>query len=165
MGDMKDALRKAGLASQKQVRQVEHAGRVHRTNVGAEGLEAERSERETELRAEQERKRAADRARERELQAHREDEARRSRVEALLRDGSLMAREGGPRRFYFTHPSGQVHFLDVSPGLVRRLQMGDAAIVDACGLLPTDFIAIAGKNAHELRLVDSERILFWNVRH
>ncbi len=164
MGDMKDALRKAGLASQKQIRQVEHAGRVHRTNVGAEGLAAEHSAREAELRAEQEQKRAADRTRQRELQAQREAEARHTRVEALLREGNLMAREGGPRRFYFARSSGQIHFLDVSPGLVRRLQMGDAAIVDASGVLPTDFIAISGKAAHELRLIDRERILCWNIR-
>lgn len=165
MGDMKDALRKAGLASQKQIRQVEHAGRVHRTNVGPEGLEAERAEREAKLRAEQEQKRTADRDRERARQVQRQDEARRTRVVTLLRDANLMAREGGPRRYYFTHPSGRIHFLDVSPGLVRRLQMGDAAIVDASGLLPADFIAIAGKAAHELQMIERERILCWNGRH
>ena len=164
MGDMKDAMRKAGLVSPKQIRQVEHAGRVHRTDIGAEGLEAEQAAREAELQAEQERKRAADRARERELQADHGGETRRARVAALLQDANLMSREGGPKRFYFTHPTGRIHFLDVSPGLTRRLQMGDAAIVDATGVLATDFIAIAGKAAHELRLIDRERILCWNVR-
>jgi uncharacterized protein YaiL (DUF2058 family) len=164
MADMKDALRKAGLVSQKQVRQADHAGRVHRQDVGAEGLAAERERRQAELEADLEHKRAADQARERDLQAQREQEAQRTRVEALLRDGNLMAREGGPRRFYFTDPTGQIHFLDVSPGLARRLQMGDAAIVDAAGVLSADFVAISGKAAHELRLVDRRRVIFWNVR-
>ncbi len=164
MADMKDALRKAGLVSQKQVRQAEHGDRVHRKDVGDEGLTAERERQEADRQAERERKKAADLAREREHQTQREQEARRTRVAGLLRDGNLMAREGGPRRFYFTHPTGQIHFLDVSPGLARRLQMGDAAIVAAADLLNSDFIAIPGKAAHELRLIDGERILHWNVR-
>jgi uncharacterized protein YaiL (DUF2058 family) len=164
MADMKDALRKAGLVSQRQVRQAEHAGRVHRTDVGAEGLAAEQERRESEQQAELEHKKSSDQAREHELQVQREQEARHARVEALLREGNLMAREGGPKRFYFTHPTGQIYFLDVSPGLARRLQMGDAAIVDAAGVLSSDFIAVPGKTAHELRLVERERILHWNVR-
>jgi len=164
MADMKDALRKAGLVSQRQVRQSEHAGRVHRKEVGDEGLAAERERQAAELQTELERKRTSDLARERELQFQREQEAQRTRIETLLRDANLMTREGGPKRFYFTHPTGQIHFLDVSPGLARRLQMGDAAIIAAAGVLKSDFIAISGKAAHELRLVDRERILYWNVR-
>ncbi len=164
MSDMKDALRKAGLVSGKQVRRVQHTERVRRKELGEEGLEAERRRREADREAELERKKATDRARQEALEADREEESTRYRVETLLLESNLMGREAGPKRFYFEHPDGYIHFLDVSPPLARRLQMGDAAIVEAHGILSTDFVAIPGKAAHELERIERERILFWNIR-
>ena len=165
MGDMRDALRKAGAVSGKQVRQSQHKDRVRRTELGTDGLEAERQRKEQETDQEQERKRQEDRTHEQGLRATQADEAQHARLHTLLADGNLMSREAGPRRFHFEHPDGFIYFLEVAPGLIRRLQMGDAAIVAAEGVLPTDFIAVSGKVAGELRHVAPERLLLWNTGH
>ena len=46
MSDMREAMRKAGLVTDKQVRQAKHKDRVHRKEVGPDGLKRERRERE-----------------------------------------------------------------------------------------------------------------------
>jgi uncharacterized protein YaiL (DUF2058 family) len=164
MGDMKDALRRAGLASNKDLRQAAHQERVRKKQLGEEGLAAERHRKAEEYQAEQKRGKQEDREREEALRAQRENAERRTKVERLLSDGDLTTREAGPRRFYFETPGGRIFFLDVSPALVRRFSQGDAAIVDTRGILRADFAAVSGKVAHEVALLDSARILLWNTR-
>jgi hypothetical protein len=164
MADMRDALRKAGLTSEKDVRQAKHRDRVRRKELGQAGLAEERRQRDAEHQAGAAEKRRADRARETDMQAARQEEQHQTRIESLLRGDDLMTREGGPKRFYFAMPDGHIFFLDVSPNLARRLAQGDAAIVDTRGILTTEFAAIAGKTAGELRTLAPERILFWNIR-
>ena len=163
MADMRDALKKAGLVSQKDLRQVMHKDRVKRTDLGKDGLEAERREREAAFQKEQACKRAADRSREQTRESERELTAEQAKLSTLLRDGNLLTRDGGPRRFFFERPGGQISFLDVSPNLMRQLAQGEAAIIDCAGVLKGDFIAVPGKVAHELRSLASERIIAWNV--
>ena len=164
MADMRDALRKAGLASKKELRQVKHRDRVRRKDLGKDGLAAEREQGEAEHRAEGEDKKRADRAREKDRAQHQRDEAVRTRLASLLQENDLSSREGGPKRFYFETPDGHISFLEVSPNLVRRLAQGDAAIVSAADVLRADFIPIPGKAAHELHRLAPERILLWNAR-
>jgi hypothetical protein len=163
MADMRDALRKAGLASEKDVRQVKHRDRVRRKKLGQEGLAEERRQKEADHRARLAEKKNADQARETDRQAAKEGEQKQTRIESLMRGDDLMAREAGPKRFHFVMPGGQIFFLDVSPNLIKRLSQGDAAIVDARGILTSEFVAIAGKTARELRTLAPERILFWNI--
>jgi uncharacterized protein YaiL (DUF2058 family) len=165
MGDMRDALRKAGLASEKEVRQAKHRDRVRRTELGEEGLARERAAREAAQAAERTHKKQEDRAREAAQKEARDREERRQRLATLLQENDLMGREGGPRRFYFVTPERTISFLAVSPQLARRLAQGDAAVVAAAPELHADFAVISGKAAHELSAIDPERILFWNARH
>ncbi len=164
MADMRDALRKAGVVSEKKIRQAKHRDRVRRKESGADGLDRERLLKEEEHRAELARKKREDLAREQRLRAQKETDAQQARLRGLLLENDLMAREGGPRRFYFETPSGPITFLDVSPHLARRLSQGVVAIVNSGDVLGTDFAAIPGKTAHELKALEADRIIFWNTR-
>lgn len=163
MGDMKDALRKAGLVSDKEARQAAHRDRVRRKELGEEGLAAERRSLEVAEREEAERRRHEDQARDSKLRAQRAEAERDEKVTRLITEGDLLLREGGPKRFYFEAQGGRIYFLDVSDQLSRRLAQGDAAIVDARGVLRNNYTAVSGKTAAELRALDATRILFWNA--
>ena len=54
--------------------------------------------------------------------------------------------------------------VEVSPGACKRLSQGDVAIVNAEGILRTEFALITGKDAHQLDSLDASRILVWNAR-
>jgi len=162
--DLKKALKKAGLASEKEVRQARHQDRLRRKELGEEGLAEERERLERERRAEQARRREADRERERDLQAKREERSRVARLSGILQDADVLAREGGPRRFFFETPSGPIFFVDVSEGLARRLALGDAAVIAAQGVLPREFAIVSGKAAREIEQIERARILFWNAK-
>jgi uncharacterized protein YaiL (DUF2058 family) len=164
MADLRDAMKKAGVVSDKQVRQSRHEARVHRSEVGAEGVEAERMRRDEELRAETERRGAADAERDRARRAGAEAEARRVRLKALVRDHDLSVSDAGPRRFYFTVAGGEIAFVDVSDPLARRLAQGDAAIIDGRGFLERDFGIVSGKIAVECETIERSSILLWNAR-
>jgi hypothetical protein len=162
--DLRKALEKSGLASQKKLRQAKHQDRVRRKQLGEEGLEAERAQREQDHRAEQAARRNADRARERTRQAQQAEAARAAKITHLLQEANLLPREAGPRRFYFETPAGTIPFVEVSEALARRLIQGDAAIADAAGILPAGFAVISGKAAAELAALEKPRLLHWNVR-
>ncbi len=164
MSDLQKALREAGLISEKQARQAKHKQRVTRKELGQDGLAEQRKEREAQRQAEQMRKREADRERNQAVIEEKATDGSRHRVHSLLREESLLEREGGPKRFYFVLPDGLITFLEVSPGLAKRLGQGDAAIVSAEGVLSSEFTAISGKAAAELERLDRGRILMWNVR-
>ena len=162
--DIRKALKKAGLASDKDVRQAKHQDRLRRTELGTEGLAAERRRVELEQQAEQARRRQADRERERLLQARREEQGRLGKIAGLLQDADLLLREAGPRRFFFEMPGGEIVFVDVAEALARRLIQGDAAVIHAGGILPREFSIVSGKAAREIEQLDRARVLFWNAR-
>lgn len=164
MSDLSDALKKAGLVSDKEIRQKKHGDRVKRKKLGKDGLEAERRQREEAHEAEQERKREEDREREKQVRADKASAGGQSRLVSLLKDADLSTREAGPKRFFFQLPDGRITFLDVAPGLVRRLAQGDTAILDSRELLPRDFAIVTGKVATEVERMEPGRILLWNAR-
>ena len=164
MGDLRDAMKKAGVVSDQQVRRAKHGDRVHRKEVGPEGLAAEREQRAAALEAEQARRRQADAEREKTHQTEHAALARRESLQQILRANDLSAQESGPRRFYFVLPGAEVAFVDVSDALARRLAQGDAAVVNATGLLEREFGLVPGKIAVEIEGIDPSRILLWNAR-
>jgi uncharacterized protein YaiL (DUF2058 family) len=164
MSDMRKALKQAGVVSDKQARQAAHADRVHRKELGEEGLAAERERRDETLREEQAQAKRAAAEREREVHAQKGAESRRLRMAQLVRAHDLGAQEAGPHRFYFALADGEIAFVDVSDSLARRLTQGDAAIIDGVGLLDRDFGVISGKIAAELEAIERTRIVLWNAR-
>ncbi len=162
MSDIREQLAKAGLVSNKQVRQAKHQDRVHRKEVGVDGLAEERAGAERAFREQQEEKRQRDRAREEE---HRRQQAARQREEALrarIRGAWLRDATSGGRRFYFIVAGGRITYLDLSDGAVRRLLGGTAAIVDSCGAVRGEFCVIDGNGAQVLAREHGEVIRFWN---
>lgn len=163
MGDMKDALRKAGLVSEKQARRAAHEKRVRRKELGADGLSAEREHKEATYRAEQEARRRADQAA---AAAHREEQAARQqheRLAQLITGQDELPQHRGTRRFSFVAEAKHIRSVDVSDLMLRRLIQGDAAIVAAAGFVRGDYAILPAKAARALRQLAPDRILHWNV--
>jgi uncharacterized protein YaiL (DUF2058 family) len=162
MSDLRDELRKAGLVSPKQVRQAKHQERVHRKDVGAEGLAAERAAGDEEFRRQQEEKRRKDREREGSLRQEQAERQREEGLRARIRGGWMREATSGARRFYFVVEGGRVTYLDLSDGAVRRLLGGGAAIAESRGAVRGEFCVIDGQTALALSREHPGVIRFWN---
>lgn len=162
MSDLRDQLRKAGLVNDKQLRAAKHQDRLHRQEVGHQGLQSERTEAEEAFRRRQEEQKRLDREHE---EARRQEQAERQRIDALrtrVRGGWLREATSGARRFYFVVDGGRITYLDLSDGAIRRLSGGSAAIVETRGAVRGEFCVVDGNAAQALAREHPEIIRFWN---
>jgi uncharacterized protein YaiL (DUF2058 family) len=162
MADLRDQLRKAGLVSEKQVRQAKHKERVHATETGRDGLADERRNDAERLRSERKERKAADRRRQKERLKQQSEEESARRLRQLIESGSIRDAAIGTKRFFFPTRSNRITYLDLSETAVRKLICGKAAIVDLPDQSSTDFRVISDRAAGEIEQIDRSRILFWN---
>jgi uncharacterized protein YaiL (DUF2058 family) len=162
MSDLRDQLRKAGLVSDKQVRRAKHEERVHATQVGHEGIEAEKRAAEERLRAEAEERRQADKARAEEQKRRQAEAEERERLATLIRGGWIREATAGSRRFFFETRTGRITFLDLADSSARRLASGRAAIVESCGFVRGEFCVVTDKAAAGIRQAHPEIIRVWS---
>jgi len=164
VSDLKEQLRKAGLVSEKRLRQVKHEERLHASEVGREGLAAERQEQEERLRQEEKARRQGDRAREQERKSKAAQHAATERLAQILTRGWIRDATVGTRRFFFVTREGRITFLDLADLAAIRLGSGTAAIVETGGAVRGAFCVIQETAAEQLAQIDPERIRFWNRR-
>jgi uncharacterized protein YaiL (DUF2058 family) len=162
MSDLREQLLKAGLVSPKQVRQARHEDRVHRKEVGHEGLEAERADREREQARDQEEKRRRDQEREEERRQRQADEERAQALARRIQAGWVREATGGNRRFYFVVEQGRITYLDLTDQAVRRLLSGSAAIACTRGAVRGEYCVIDANAAASLARDHGEVLCFWN---
>ncbi len=145
MGDLRDALRKANVLSKKDAKRLAHEERVHRTQVGREGLEQERGQRQQELEAMQEEQRSRSRGAQEELRAGQQAAAERAACLDLLR------KEVQPAG----NPSGQAFFLQLDDGTLPRLSLGP---VERNNLLAgvTCLVRVGPRGSHDYGLLATE---------
>jgi uncharacterized protein YaiL (DUF2058 family) len=156
---MREALRKAGIVSSKEARQSEHQERVRRKQLGHEGLKAEQRQRAEQSRKEQEQKRARDRQVERERQARLESAQERLDVVGMIASGLVQGAGSGSKQYFFTLPSGQITYLELSDSAYKSLQAGSAAIVESSGAVPSQLCVVSAQTARALQAHRPEVVL------
>jgi len=161
VSDLREQLRKAGLVSDKQVRQAKHQERLHRKEVGQDGLAAERAGIEKQRAEERERARIRDREIEQERKARQAEEERAEALSRRIRAGWLRDASGGSRRFFFVAGEGRITYLDLNDQAVRRLQNGGAAVVETAGAVRGEFCLVDGATAASLERDHPEVIRCW----
>lgn len=162
MGDLREQLRKAGLVSAKQVKQAKHQDRVHRKDVGREGLEEEKRRQEEEVRQEREEKRRQDQDLERARAEERRREEESTRLLRRIQAGWVREATGGGRRFFFEAGEGRITYLDLNDGAVRRLLSGGGAIVETRGAVRGEFCVVDGATATALRRDHADVVRYWS---
>src|SRR5215831_18163527 len=100
MGDLRDALKKAGLIDEKADKRLKHEERVQRKELGREGLEAQKRADDEARRGRDEQKKGDAKAAQQRLDS---DRQRSERWKKLLSNLESEALQGGsgPRRFHF----------------------------------------------------------------
>ena len=169
MADMREALLKAGLVSKKEAKQAKHRERVHRKEVGRDGVEQERKERDQTFRAEQEAKRRHDQKLEEAQRAEQEEAAGNPSAGAaldgdltgLIRAGVQAHAHGGNRRFYFIVDTTRITFLDLTDSGVRALLDRRAAIVDSNGARSERYCVVDTETADAIRKRQPELLKYW----
>jgi uncharacterized protein len=162
MADIRDQLKKAGLLSEKQARQAKHQERLHATEVGFKGLQAEREAEEARQRAEAAARKEADRKLVEEKKQREQEEALTQQFARSLRGGWIRDATAGSRRFFFPARTGRISFLDLSDTAARQLAIGAAAIVETRGLVRGDYCVVHDRAAAEIARAEPETIRFWN---
>ncbi len=162
MSDLREQLLKAGLVSSRQVRQAKHDDRVHRKEVGLEGLQEERAAQQRAAEERLEAKRRADREREEERRRRELEQQRAEVLRSRIRGGWIREATAGAKRFFFVLEGGRITYLDLNDGAARRLLGGSAAIVDTTGAVRGEFCVIDGHAAQSLAREHPEIIRYWN---
>ncbi len=162
MGDIREQLRKAGLISEKQLRQAKHQERVHASEVGHKGLEAERRAEEERQRADAAARKEADRKRAEEQRRTEREHAAEQRIALLVRGGWIRDATAGSRRFFFVARTGRISFLDLSDAAARKLATGSAAVIETSGHVRGDHGVVTDRAAAEIAEADPQMIRFWN---
>ena len=145
MGDLRDQLKKAKLLSKKQAKRLAHEERVHRTEVGREGIEKEQQQRKAELEQQQARDREQTRRAQAELDAGRNAAAERAACEEILRNEVRPAPNRGQQKWHFQVEDGSLPWFEADEALRFQLQSGAFWVVrvggagsHAYGLLPVE---------------------------
>lgn len=128
MGDLRDAFKKAGLIDDKADRRLKHEERVHRGELGRDGLEAKKRAEEEDRRRRDEQKRADAKAAQERIDRDKLHSGRRKQLEQeLLRTAQRTG--GGPRRFHYREPDGHLPYVLLDDDGGRRLETGEVALV------------------------------------
>ena len=158
MGDLSKELLKAGLISDKQFRQTRHQERVTKKTVGHEGLEKKeraRSDEHVQRRREQQQQ---DRDRGRQDQQRLDKKALRARLKDLVVGGAVKTGVNGPRRFYFLTREGKIPYLEVNEETVRKIQMGELAIVQIPDVKLERFVLLPRKNIRDVLDIEPDLV-------
>jgi len=124
MGNMRDQLKKAKLLSEKKSRQLAHQERVHRKQVGREGLEQEEKERRDEVQRLQQQEREAQQETQQQLDERRRAEAEYAACLDILRNDAIRPKTRGGSRWYFEIEGGALPWFEVDEAMRFQLQSG-----------------------------------------
>lgn len=127
MGDLRDALKKAGLIDDKADKRLKHEERVQRKELGREGLEAQKRADDEARRARDEQKRGDVKAAQQRVDHDRQRSERWKKLLSSLESEALQG-SSGPRRFHFRDADGHLPYLLVDDDTGRRLEAGELAI-------------------------------------
>jgi hypothetical protein len=162
MSDLRDQLLKAGLVSQKQVRQAKHQDRLQRKELGQQGQADQKAESDRRFQEEREEKRRRDREREEAQRRARAEEEKAQALSGRIKAGWVRDATGGSRRFFFLADAARITYLDLTDQAVRRLLAGAGAIVKSCGAARGEFCVVDGNTAVSLSRDHPEVIRFWS---
>jgi uncharacterized protein YaiL (DUF2058 family) len=127
MSNLRDQLKKAKILSDKDARRLAHEERVHKKEIGREGIEAERAARERELETLRETERTRHAEREAALAAQRAAEAERAACLAILETEVKGVGRGAP--WYFELEDGRIPFVRIDELDRHQLAGGQLCIV------------------------------------
>ena len=129
MGDLRDQLKKAKLLSKKDAKRLAHEERLHRKQVGRDGLEQQQRERTDELAELQQSERQRTCERQADLDADRQLVEERAACEELLRSEVRAPARGGHGKFYFALEDGRVPSMVLTEGDRQDLLGGKTCVV------------------------------------
>lgn len=149
MGDLRDALKKAGLIDDKADKRLKHEERVQRKELGREGLEAQKKADDDARRARDDQKKSDAKSAQQRLDHDRQRSERWKKLLTSLESDAILG-SSGPRRFHFRDADGHLPYLQVDDDTGRRLEAGELAIArlpdsNAAAILPR---ALALELAH-----------------
>ena len=156
---MRDAFKKANLISGKDVKRLEHEERVHRSEVGREGVEREREQRRLEVEQAQAEGREQTRKGQERLERERKAELEIAACEALLVEETRRPTGGASVRYYFELPDGRLPWLEVGEQDMRQLQASALSIVSRSETGAHVYGLIATPHARRIAQVLPERVV------
>lgn len=160
MSNLRDQLQKANLLSKKDAKRLAHEERIHRTEVGRDGLEQEQRARQEEI----DRLQAAERNERRTQQAQTDAERRlaeeRAACEQILAQD--VTRPGhGRMRFFFQTAEGYLPWLEFGEIDFKRMLSSEFAVVRLGEPQTHDYGLLALASAKRVARIFPDRIAWW----
>ncbi len=128
MASLRDQFQKANLLSKKDAKRLAHEERVQRKEVGREGLESQKAEREAELQRQRDQSREQDRQRQAEVEVQRKAAEERAACLAIL-ESETRDPGRGPVSWHFELQDGQLPMLRMADADRHNLLGGHLCVV------------------------------------
>ena len=160
---LKDELLKANLISKKQLKRIAHEQRMEKQRLGKKGIEEKKEKEKNEIKAKQEAQKKQDQEQAKKLNEERLEKERKAKIHNLITEGRIKT-EGGPRRFYFVSLDGKIPFLSLADSLAKKLERGQAGIVELGEWPRSHFIIVKREAAEKLKKLKTGKICFFNEK-
>lgn len=158
---IKDELLKAKLISKKDLKRLEHEERLERQKLGKDGLAEKKRQEEATVQEKQKAKKERDKEIARATNEVREEKERETRIENIVKQGMTVEGLNGNRKFYFVATTGSIPFLWVTEELAKKLEFGNAAIVETKS--SGSFVVVNKKSAEQILQISPELVRFYHT--
>ncbi len=160
MSNLRDQLKKANLLSSKDSKRLAHEERVHRTEVGREGVDQEQRARQQEIERVRALERSQTKAQQAQIEAERRNAEERAACEQILAQD--VVRPGhGRLRFFFETEEGFLPWLELSEVDFKRVLSSEFAIVRVGGRRTHDYRLLAVPAAKRVARLFQDRVVWW----
>lgn len=157
---LKDELLKAKLIDKKQVKKIEHEKRVEKKQLGTQVVEEKTKAQLAEIAQKQEEQKKRDLEMAAEQNTEKQEKAKSARILDIIQSGKIKVEEGmrGSRKFYFVAQDQRIPYLNLSEGLIEKLDRAEIAIIE----YPTREFSIVNKiSAEKLLGIEPEIVRFY----
>ncbi len=160
MGNLRDALKKAKVISDKEARRLKHEERVHRKEVGRKGVEQEQGDKQAALEKLRTERRQQDKAQQAELEGQRKLEAELAACREILRREARKPQARGGHRWYMQLADGSLPSLELTATDRLQVMNGQCSVLRRGPPDSHDYALLQSQHAKRVAKVMPE-LLVW----
>jgi hypothetical protein len=127
---LKDELLKAKIINKKDLKRIAHEERVEKHALGKKGLEEKKKKEQEELEEKVQQKKQKDMVLAQANKEAQKEKETQARLDQIVKNNRIVEGFSGNRKFYFVSSDGKIPFLLVSDEFAKKLEQGNAIIIE-----------------------------------
>jgi len=162
MGSLRDELLKAKIITKKQAKKAKLKDRLEKKKLSLDEIEVTKRRKQEEFERSRLETAEINRKQAKKDKTNQSEKERVSRLRNIILNAEIFKDVHGPRRFYFIASDSKIPCKEISVGISKDLEQGNAAIVETPGETREVFRIITREGAMKLQQEGNEFIRFFN---